>query len=333
MTTSEVLLFAPAASAEFGQRVARQMGCTLAPLEEREYEGGEHKVRPLVGVRGRHVFVIQSLSGDDTASANDRLCRMLFLIAALKDSGAARVSACTPYLCYGRKDRRTKERDPVMSRYVAQLFEAIGTDHVLALDAHNVAAFENAFRCPVDHLEAAPMFADQIAREAGDAPLTIVSPDFGGAKRAQRLQELLAVRTGRSVEFAVHEKRRSDGVVSGDLLMGPVQNRHVVIVDDLIAAGDTILRAVQACRAAGARRVDACATHGVFTPESSRLLGPGGPDRLYVSDSILPTRLVAGEGQRAPVVVPVSQLFAAAIDRLAHGGSVTALREMEPRRR
>lgn len=313
--------------------MAAEMGCTLAPLEEREYEGGEHKVRPLVGVRGRHVFVIQSLSGDEAASANDRLCRMLFLIAALKDSGAARVTACTPYLCYGRKDRRTKERDPVMSRYVAQLFEAIGTDHVLALDAHNIAAFENAFRCPVDHLETAPMFADQLAREVGDAAVTIVSPDFGGAKRAQRLQELLAARLGRPVDFAVHEKRRSDGVVSGDLLMGPVQDRHVVIVDDLIAAGDTVLRAVRACRAAGARRVDACATHGVFTEESSRLLGPDGPDRLYVSDSILPIRLVAGAGQRAPVVVAVSQLFAAAIGRLINGGSVTALREMEPRQR
>ena len=136
-------------------------------MEEREYEGGEHKTRPLVSVRGRDVFVVQSLSGDAAGSANDRLCRLLFFIAGLKDSGAASVTACVPFLCYGRKDRRTKERDPVTLRYVAQLFEAVGTDHVLALDAHNLAAFESAFRCPVDQLEAAPMLARHLCRPVG----------------------------------------------------------------------------------------------------------------------------------------------------------------------
>jgi len=93
----------------------------------------------------------------------------------VKDSGAAKVTACLPYLCYARKDRRTKERDPVTLRYVAQLLEAVGTDHVLALDAHNLAAFENAFRCPVDHLEATPLMARYLARDLGPDPVTIVS--------------------------------------------------------------------------------------------------------------------------------------------------------------
>ena len=183
------LLFAPLASRPFGERMAAALGVALAPLEEREYEGGEHKTRPLVSVRGRNVYVVQSLSGDAAGSANDRLCHVLFLIAGLKDAGAARVTACLPYLAYARKDRRTKERDPVNSRYVAQLFEAVGVDHVVALDVHNVAAFENSFRCSVDHLEAAPLLAQHIVRKADGTPISIVSPDFGGAKRAQRVQD------------------------------------------------------------------------------------------------------------------------------------------------
>jgi len=251
----------------------------------------------------------------------------------VKDSGATKVTACLPFLCYARKDRRTKERDPVTLRYVAQLLEAVGTDHVLALDAHNLAAFENAFRCPVDQLEAAPLLARYLAQRLGPEPVTVVSPDFGGAKRAQRLQDLLAVHGQRDVGFALHEKRRSSGVVSGDLLVGPVEGCHVVIVDDLISAGSTILRAVKACREGGATRVDACATHGVFLPEAQRLLGPEGPDSLIVTDSILPTRLVPEAGQRPPVVLPVSGLFAEALRRMIDGGSVVALRELEIKKR
>ena len=330
---TQSLIFAPQASAAFGARVAAVAGTTLAPMEEREFEGGEHKTRPLVSVRGANVYVVQSLSGDEEGSANDRLCRLLFFIAGLKDCGAARVTACVPFLAYGRKDRRTKERDPVTLRYVAQLVEAVGTDHLLALDAHNLAAFENAFRCPVDQLEAAPLMADHLAARLGTAPVTIVSPDIGGAKRAQRLQELLAARLGREVGFALIDKRRSSGVVSGgDLVVGPVEGRHAVLVDDLIAAGTTLLRAVQACRRAGAVAVDAFATHGVLLPEARQLLGPDGPERLVVTDSILPTRLVDPTGGRL-VVLEASALFGEAIRRIEAGESVVALREMQPRRR
>jgi len=328
------LVFAPRASEAFGARVAAALGTTLAPMEEREFEGGEHKTRPLVRVRGEDVYVVQGLSGDEAGSANDRLCRLLFFIAGLKDNGAARVTACVPFLAYGRKDRRTKERDPVTLRYVAQLFEAVGTDHLIGLDAHNLAAFENAFRCPVDHLEAAPLMADYLAATLGSAPVSIVSPDIGGAKRAQRLQELLAERLGREVGFAIIDKRRSSGVVSGgDLVVGPVEGRHAVLVDDLISAGTTLMRAVAACRNAGASRVDAFATHGVFLPEAQQLLGAEGPDRLVVTDSILPTRLAGDAIGGRLVVLEASRLYGEAIRRIASGESVVALREMEVGRR
>jgi ribose-phosphate pyrophosphokinase len=328
----EPLLFAPAATAAFGERVAAALGVPVSPMEEREFEGGEHKTRPLVSVRGRRVFVLQSLSGDSSGSANDRLCRLLFFVAGLKDSGAESVTACVPYLAYARKDRRTKDRDPVTLRYVAQLIEAVGTDHVIGLDAHNLAAFESAFRCPVDHLEAAPLLATHLAAQAGGAPVCIVSPDIGGAKRAQRVQEILGSRTGREVGFAIIDKRRSSGVVSGaEQVIGPVAGARAVIIDDLISAGTTLMRGVRACRAAGAAEVVAFATHGVFLPESSQLLGPDGPDQLIVTDSILPTRI--GEDSRGPLVLPASGLYAEAIRRICSGESVVALRELQPKRR
>ena len=149
----ELMLFALGASREFGARVAAALDMPLAAHEERAFEDGEHKWRPLVSVRGRDVFVVHSLYGDDAESANDKLCRLLFFIGALKDAAAARVTALVPYLCYARKDRKTKPRDPVTTRYLAALFEAVGTDGIVTLDVHNLAAYQNAFRCRTEHLE------------------------------------------------------------------------------------------------------------------------------------------------------------------------------------
>lgn len=141
------LLFALQSTRELGDRVAAALGVPLSPHEERGFEDGEHKVRPLVSVRGHDVFVLQSLYGDADQSPNDKLCRLLFFTGALKDAGAARVTVVAPYLCYSRKERKTKSRDPVTTRYVASLFEAVETDCVVTLDVHNVAAFQNAFHC------------------------------------------------------------------------------------------------------------------------------------------------------------------------------------------
>ena len=123
-------------------------------------ELGEHKSRSLETVRGRDVYVIHSLYGEPSQSVNDKLVRLLFFIGSLKDASAARVTAAIPYLCYARKDRRTKPRDPLALRYLASALEAVGTDHVVTIDVHNVAAYENAFRISTDHLEARKAFAD-----------------------------------------------------------------------------------------------------------------------------------------------------------------------------
>jgi ribose-phosphate pyrophosphokinase len=143
----EHLIFALGASRGFGARVADAMGTTLAVHEEREFEDGEHKTRALISVRGRDVYVLHSLYGDAEQSANDKLVRLLFFVGALRDASAGRITAVVPYLAYSRKDRKSKPRDPVSTRYVAEVFEAVGVERVVTLDVHNLAAYQNAFRC------------------------------------------------------------------------------------------------------------------------------------------------------------------------------------------
>jgi ribose-phosphate pyrophosphokinase len=311
-------LFALQATAELGRAVADALGRPLAALEEREFEDGEHKARPLEPAAGRDVYVIQSLHGGPDQTANDKLCRLLFFIGALKDAGATRVTAVVPYLCYARKDRRTKPNDPVTTRYVAGLFESVGTDAVVTLEVHNPAAFENAFRCRTVALTGTPLFVDY-ARTLGEEELSVVSPDTGGAKRAELLREALEAARGRPVAKAFADKHRSAGVVSGDLFVGEVAGRTALIVDDLISTGGTLLRAARAARKAGARRVLALVTHGLFMPGAAEVLADPAIDRLVVTDSVPPFRLAQGAAWDKLATLPAAPLFAEAIARL-HGG-------------
>lgn len=282
-----MLFFALEGSTELGGAVAAAGGFALAPHEERAFDRGEHKARPLVDVRGHDVHVLHSLDGGPQASANDKLVRLLFFVATCRDHGAARVTAIAPYLAYSRKDRMTKPHDPVTTRYVAQLFEAMGVDAVMTLDVHNPAAFQNAFRCPTRHLSTDRLFASAIAARASGVPLAVVSPDPGGVKRAQLLREALEAELGRGVPFGFMEKRRSAGVVSGQHFAGEVAGTAVQIVDDMICGGGTILRAAEAARAHGAAEVHAIATHALLTDAAvDALTATCAIDTLTLTDSV-----------------------------------------------
>lgn len=282
-----MLLFAPKASSDLATLVAHAMGISLSVSEERDFDGGEHKMRPMVDVHGQDVYVVHSLRGDADASANDKLCRLLFFAGALKDAGAGRVTAVTPYLAYARKDRRTQPRDPVTTRYVAAIMEAVGIDRVVTLDVHNDAAFDNAFRCHTVRLEAAELFATHLARQLGDQPIAVMSPDVGGIKRAQHLRECFLRIAPGAIELAFMEKRRASGIVSGETLVGHVDGRAVIIYDDMIATGGTILRACQAARRAGAKLVYVAAAHAAFEPQATQLFEARAADRVLVTDSVV----------------------------------------------
>ena len=321
---SRVRLFAMQATAELGGEVAQRLGLAPTPHEERTFEDGEHKSRPLENVAEADCYVIQGLHGGPDDSANDKLCRLLFFAGALKDAGAARVTAVCPYLCYGRKDRRTKPFDPVTTRYLAALFEAVGVDRLLTLEAHNDAAFENAFRRRAITLSAAPLFLDAAAA-LGEGPLCVLSPDPGGVKRAELFREALEARIGRPVGKAFADKRRSAGVVSGDLLVGEVQGATVLVVDDMISTGGTLVRAGRAARAAGAARVAAMAAHGLFMPGAETAMGDPALEHVWVSDAVPPFRLAGSPAMDKVSVIPCAGLFAEAVRRLAAAEALTDL--------
>jgi ribose-phosphate pyrophosphokinase len=315
-------LFALQATADLGKAIAQALRQPLAAHEEREFEDGEHKARPLDAVRGADVYVIQSLHGGPTASANDKLCRLLFFIGALKDAGAARVTAVVPYLCYARKDRRSKPHDPVTTRYVASLFEAVGTDAIVTLEVHNPAAFENAFRCQTVTLTAAPLFvgyAEALRHES----LCVVSPDPGGAKRADLFREALETAVGRAVRKGFVDKHRSAGVVSGDLFIGDAAEATVLIIDDLISTGNTLLRAARAARKAGAARVIALVSHGLFMPGAQEVIADEAIERFVLTDSVPPFRLAMGGVQDKIDILSAASLFAETIKRLHEGRGLT----------
>ncbi len=315
MTNDYFRLFAMEATADLGSAVAKALGCHVARHEERAFEDGEHKVRPLETIGGANAYVIQSLHSGPIESANDKLCRLLFFIGALKDAGAAHVTAVVPYLCYARKDRRTKPSDPVTTRYIAEMFEAVGTDCIVTLEVHNPVAFENAFRCRTVTLTAAPLFIDY-CRVLKEDKLSVVSPDPGGTKRAELFREALEAALGRPVGKGFADKHRSAGVVSGDLFIGDVAGATALVIDDLISTGGTLLRAARAARAAGAKRVIALVTHGLFMKGASESLADPAIEHVLISDSVPAFRLPAGPARDKLKILQTAPLLAEAIKRL-----------------
>ncbi len=324
---SKISLFAFSDSQKFAINVSKTLGIELGQLEERYFEDGEHKCRSLQSVRNQDVFIIQPLYGDGNQSVNDKLCRLLFFIGSLKDAGAENVTAIIPYLCYARKDRKTKSRDPVTTRYVAMLLEAVGVDRVVVMDVHNLAAYQNAFRCSSEHLEAKKLFVDYFVKHIGEEDLVVVSPDVGGIKRAEMFREALTRHLKRQIPSAFMEKKRSAGVVSGEAVVGDVENKHVIIIDDLISTGGTILRSARACKAKGCKKVYAAATHGLFATNSDQLFADESLEKIVVTNTVPFVGENLKEVGNKLVSIDIASLVSEAIKRIHYGGSLVELLE------
>ncbi len=313
--------------------IAREAGLGRLPIEERPFDGGEFKLRPLESARGRSLFVVQSLAGTDEAPASTRLLRLLFLLQSLRDTGADARVVLLPYFAFARKDRRTQLRDPVTSRYVAELLEAAGASGLISLDVHNPAAFDNAFRIPTIHLSALPMLVHHYLNHAAPGPaLTVVSPDMGGIKRAQLFREQLAAQAGGEVGLAFVEKRRARGIVSGGALAGEIAGRTAIVLDDLCATGGTLIRAAAACRAGGATSVLVAVTHTPLVAGVSTLIAAESISHITVTDSVgalLPSALLRAADSRLSLL-PVAPLFGQTLRRMLTAEPVAPLLERWP---
>lgn len=328
--SDDLRLFAPSESAEFGRAVAAALDTELDAHHEQTFSDGEHEMRSEVNVRGRDVFVIQSLYAEPGQSVNDKLCRLLFFLGSLRDAAAERVTAVVPFLCYQRKDRKSKPRGSVTTRYLGSLFNAVGVDRVLAMDVHNLAVFQNSFHTVAEHLEARPLFVQEIARRIDDEQVVVVSPDEGGVKRASKFAGGLGATLGREVPTAFVEKMRNEQAekVAGGRLVGPVGGRVAVIVDDLISTGGTITQAAAACTDGGARSVVAAATHGLFSGEAPELIADSPLEKLFITNTVSPFRLDSTAAAQRLSVCDAAPRFAEAIRAIHTEASVSALNEV-----
>ncbi len=322
-------LFALEPTHELGKKVSSRLGIPLSPHEEREFEDGEHKCRPLVSVRGDDVFVIESLYSDSHRSVNDKLARLLFFLGALRDASAGRITAVVPYLAYARKDRKTKPRDPVTTRYVA----------LSSRPSASIASWSWTCTTPPPTRTPSAAGASTSRQDPCSSVIShpcpsrakkrssVLSPDAGGMKRAEIFRQHLERVLGRGVRSGLMEKQRSGGVVSGEALVGEVSGSTVIVIDDLISTGTTLLRAARACRRLGARRVVAAATHGLFVGDANRLLAEPELDQILVTDTIPPFRLDPELARRKVRVLDTAELFSEAISRIHGGGSLVELLE------
>ena len=320
-------VFAGNSNRHLAEAICKYLNVPLGKASVRRFADQEIFVEIQENVRGEDVYVVQSLHGDATQSPNDKLCRLLFFLATMKENGAARITAIIPYLAYARKDRQITIRDPVTTRYVAQLLEATGIHRVVTIDVHNISAFQNAFRCETVHLDTRRLFVSHAANLAHNDPITVLSPDPGGVKRAQLFCETLEHVMGRPVNNAFMERRNSARKISGKPITGDIDGATVFIVDDLIGSGGTITQAAQACRESGARAVYAFAAHGLFTGDAANTLRDPALARTFVTDTVPPFRLDTPLAGTCIETVSAAPLFAKAIGALRNGSSINALLE------
>ena len=338
----EVRLISGNANLPLAQRIAKLLGVGLCEADKPSKNGpsygpgrfldGEVRVQVQQTVRGCCVFVIQPLS----PPVNDHLMELLVMVDALHRASAEHICAVVPYLGYARQDRKMTGRVPISARLVADLLETAGADRVLTMDLH-AGQIQGFFKIPVDHLRSDRLFAEYIFRKHPDwlENLTVVSPDLGGVWRANRMvHRLQELRTDKKFKLAVVVMQRDEvkkEIVVDDVI-GPVAGKDVLIVDDILGSGGTLLEAARELKEEKAKRIFAACTHGVFSPGALENLGQRELHTVLVTDTIHHR----DEVRRHPKVeiVSVAELFADAIRRISSHKSMTDLlvRTDEPRR-
>jgi ribose-phosphate pyrophosphokinase len=288
-----------------------QLRMTQAAI--RRFSDMEVFVEILENVRGEDVFVIQSTS----FPANDNLMELLITLDALKRGSARRVTAVLPYFGYARQDRKTAPRAPISAKLVANLITSAGADRVLTLDLH-AGQIQGFFDIPVDNLYGAPTFAKAITNNYADEELVIVSPDVGGVLRARGMAERL------NADLAIIDKRRPRAGVSEVMnIIGEVEGRHAILIDDIVDSAGTLCNAAAALKNAGASAVSAYVTHGVLSGDAVGRVAASPMTKLVVTDSIQATEAVRLSDKIEQLTI--APLLAEAMRRIAEESSVSSL--------
>ena len=308
----KLAIFSGNANPQLAEDICKNLGARLQDALVGRFSEGEIRVKINDNVRGKDVFIIQPTC----PPSNDNLMELLIMIDALRRESALRITAVIPYFGYARQDRKDQPRVPITAKLVANLLTVAGSNRILTMDLH-AGQIQGFFDIPVDHLFSVGVFVDHITK-MNLKNLVAVSPDVGSIKMARAYAKRI------SAGLAIIDKRRVSPEKAEVMhIMGEVEGKNVVIVDDLIATGSSLVEAVEALKKADAKTIYAAITHGVLSgPAIERVSQCKGLEKLFISDSIP----LAPEKKNAKIeVLSVANLLAEAIKRIHNEESVSCL--------
>jgi ribose-phosphate pyrophosphokinase len=312
----ELKVFPGSAHPDLSREIASFLGVPIGQSRLRRFPDTEVSFQIDENIRGTDVFIVQPTCASRSGSVDQHLVELLIMIDAFRRSSAARITAVLPYYGYARQDRKDKPRVPISAKLVANVLSAAGTNRVLTMDLHK-AQIQGFFDIPVDHLFAAPVIVDYLARQEF-TNLTMVSPDAGGAERARAYAKRLGA------ELAVIDKRRTDdGTAEVMNVIGDVEGRTCILQDDIIDTAGTITKGAMALKENGAAKVVACAVHGVLSGPAIERIEKSPIDQLIVTNTI--PLSAAGEACSKMKVLSVARLLGQAIKSIHEETSVSSL--------
>ncbi|MGN6033539.1 MAG: ribose-phosphate diphosphokinase [Thermomicrobiales bacterium] len=303
-------VFSGNANRTLAEAISSELETPLGRALVGSFQNGETRVKLEENVRESDVFIIQPTCDP----VIPKVMELLIMIDAVRRASAARITTVIPYYGYARQEKKTTGREPISAKLVANLLTTAGTDRVLAVDLHS-PAIEGFFDIPVDHLRATPLLANHFRREIGEE-VVVVSPDAGGVARAQDFRQ----RVRGSLAIISKQHPRPEATETLDMV-GDVEGKVAVIVDDMISTGGTLVQAANMLVERGARQIHVAATHGIFAADAFELLEGSPIDRIFVTDNIP----LSPKGIGRVEVVSVAPLLAEAIMRTHKGLSVSAL--------
>lgn len=310
---SDTVLFTGNANPALAQEIATNLGITLGKASVGRFSDGETTVEIQQNVRGREVFVLQSTC----APTNDNLMELLIMVDALKRASAQRITAVIPYFGYARQDRRPRStRVPITARVVANMLEAVGVNRILTMDLH-ADQIQGFFNIPVDNIYASPVLLSDLQAKKYD-DLVVVSPDVGGVVRARALAKQLGC------DLAIIDKRRPKANVSEVMhIIGEIDGRNCVIMDDMIDTAGTLVKAAEVLKERGAMSVYAYCTHAVFSGPAIERIKASALDEVVITNTIPLNE--SAQGTNKVRQLSTAFLFAETIRRITDGDSVTSL--------
>ena len=316
VTHKTLYLVAGRASRPLAEEIAEELGEKLGEPNLAEFANGEIHCRFGESIRGCDAFIIQSHGSSDESSINDTLMEQLIMVDAARRASAKRITAVCPHYGYARQDRKSSGREPITAKLVANMFAAAGASRLVGVDLHS-GQIQGFFDGPVDHLTAMPVLIDHLSSLEGD--LVIVSPDAGRVKVAERYAMQLGA------DLAIVHKRRSHtafNTVEAKEVVGEVEGKVCVLVDDMIDTAGTICAAAEQLAERGAVRVIAATTHGLFSGPAMQRLADSPIEKVVVTDTL---PLPDGTDPDLVVVLSVAPIIARAIDAVFEDTSVSEI--------